>query len=140
TVHVLQAAARSAHPPRVLLVTSSEAYGEVDPAHMPIDESTPLRPTTIYAASKASADLAARAFALQQGLDVVRVRAFNHTGPGQRPDFVCSDFAHQVAAIAAGRKPPVMEVGNLDVARDFSDVRDVVRGYVAALVRGRSGE
>lgn len=139
-VHVLDAAARAAQPTRILLVTSSEVYGEVTPAELPVTEETPLRPTSIYAASKASADLAGRAFALQRGLDVVRVRAFNHTGPGQRADFVCPDFARQVASIAAGRQAPVMEVGNLDVHRDFSDVRDIVRGYAAALERGRSGE
>lgn len=139
-VHVLDAVQRSARPIRVLLVTSSEVYGEVSPDELPVREETPLRPTSIYAASKASADLAGRAFALQQGLDVVRVRAFNHTGPGQRPDFVCPDFAGQVAAIATGQRVPRMEVGNLDVYRDFSDVRDIVRGYAAALERGRAGE
>jgi GDP-4-dehydro-6-deoxy-D-mannose reductase len=140
TVQVLAAAARSEPRPRVLLVTSSEAYGEVPLAELPVTEETPLRPTSIYAASKASADLAGRAFAVSEGLDVVRVRSFNHTGPGQRPDFVCPDFARQVAEIALGRRAPVMEVGNLEVKRDFSDVRDIARGYVAALERGRSGE
>jgi len=139
-VHVLTTAARSERPPRILLVTSSEAYGEVSPDELPLTEEAPLRPTSIYAASKASADLAGRAFAVSEGLDVIRARSFNHTGPGQRPDFVCADFARQVAGIAAGRRAPQMEVGNLDVRRDFSDVRDIVRGYVAALERGRSGE
>jgi GDP-4-dehydro-6-deoxy-D-mannose reductase len=140
TVHVLAAAGRLEPRPRVLLVTSSEAYGEVREGELPVTEETPLRPASVYAASKASADLAARAFALSEKLDVVRVRSFNHTGPGQRPDFVCPDFARQVAEIAAGRRAAVMEVGNIDVERDFSDVRDVARGYVAALERGRTGE
>ncbi len=139
-VHLLAAAAARRPAPRVLLVTSSEVYGEVGPADLPLTEEAPLRPTTIYAASKAAADLAARAFARSLDLDVVRVRAFNHTGPGQRRDFVCADFAAQVAAISAGRRPPLMEVGNLDAERDFTDVRDIVRGYAAALLRGRPGE
>jgi GDP-4-dehydro-6-deoxy-D-mannose reductase len=139
TVHLLTAA-RAFPKLRVLLVTSSEAYGQVPPGELPVTEETPLRPASIYAASKASADLAGRAFALSEGMDVVRVRAFNHTGPGQRPDFVCPDFARQVAEIAAGRRPPRMEVGNLEVHRDFTDVRDIVRGYVTALSRGRGGE
>lgn len=139
TVHLLTAA-RSFPKLRILLVTSSEAYGQVAAEELPITEETPLRPASIYAASKASADLAARAFALSEGMDVVRVRAFNHTGPGQRPDFVCPDFARQVAEIAAGRRSPRMSVGNVDVRRDFSDVRDIARGYVAALSRGRAGE
>jgi GDP-4-dehydro-6-deoxy-D-mannose reductase len=140
TVHVLTAAARSERRPRILLVTSSEAYGEVSADELPLTEAAPLRPTSVYAASKASADLAGRAFAVSEGLEVVRVRSFNHTGPGQRTDFVCADFARQVAEIAAGRRPPVMEVGNLDVRRDFSDVRDIVRGYAIALERGAAGE
>ncbi|MBM4242422.1 MAG: NAD-dependent epimerase/dehydratase family protein [Deltaproteobacteria bacterium] len=125
---------------RVLVVTSSEAYGSSGIHGSPLDEDAALRPTTIYAASKAAADLAAGAFASARGVDVIRVRPFNHTGPGQRPDFVCPDFAGQVAAIASGRRPPVIEVGNLDVTRDFLDVRDVARGYADALERGRSGE
>jgi len=139
-VNVLGAVSELARAPRVLVVTSSEAYGDSGRDTSPLTEDAPLRPSSIYAASKAAADLAAAAFATSRGCDVVRVRPFNHTGPGQRRDFVCPDFATQVAAIAAGERPPVMSVGNLDVRRDFSDVRDVVRGYAAALLHGRSGE
>jgi len=140
TVHVLAAMARSAPRARALIVTSSEVYGRVAARDLPIREDAPLRPEAMYAASKAGADLAAAAFGASRGLDVVRLRPFNHTGPGQRPTFVCPDFASQIAAIVAGRRPPQMEVGNLDVRRDFSDVRDVVRGYALALERGRPGE
>ncbi|MEW6268347.1 MAG: GDP-mannose 4,6-dehydratase [Thermodesulfobacteriota bacterium] len=140
TVNVLSAVATAQRAKRVLAVTSSEVYGRTGRDASPLTEEAPLHPTSIYAASKAAADLAAEAFAVSQGCDVVCVRPFNHTGPGQRADFVCPDFATQVAEIALGRRAPVMEVGNLDVRRDFSDVRDVVRGYVAALVHGRRGE
>ena len=140
TVNVLETVAELRRPVRVLMVTSSEAYGRAGIEGSPLGEDAPLQPTSIYAASKAAADLAAEAFARSRALDVVRVRPFNHTGPGQRPDFVCPDFARQVAEIADGRRPPVIEVGNLDVGRDFSDVRDVVRGYADALAHGRSGE
>lgn len=139
-VNVLEAVAAAPRSIRVLVVTSSEAYGSSGIHGSPLDEDAALRPTTIYAASKAAADLAAGAFASAKGVDVIRVRPFNHTGPGQRADFVCPDFAGQVAAIAAGRRAPVIEVGNLEVSRDFLDVRDVVRGYADALERGRSGE
>jgi len=138
--NVLEQTLRYAADTRVLLVTSSEIYGEVLEGELPLTEESALRPNSIYAASKAAGDLAGRAFALAKGADVVRVRPFNHTGPGQKTDFVCPDFASQVAAIARGQKDPVMEVGNLDARRDFSDVRDIVRGYVAALKRGRSAE
>lgn len=139
-VHLLEAVARQTRRTRVLVVTSSEAYGTSGIAGSPLDEDAALRPTTVYAASKAAADLAAGAYATTRGVDVVRVRPFNHTGPGQGADFVCPDFAGQVAAIAAGRRAPSLEVGNLDIQRDFLDVRDVVRGYGDALLTGRAGD
>lgn len=139
-VNVLEQTLRYDEAVRVLLVTSSEVYGAVGEGDLPVNEETALRPTSIYAASKAAADLAGRAFALAKGANVVRVRPFNHTGPGQRTEFVCPDFASQVAAIVRGEKEPVMEVGNLAPRRDFTDVRDIARGYVAALKKGRAGE
>ncbi|MDG2305220.1 MAG: GDP-mannose 4,6-dehydratase [Candidatus Binatia bacterium] len=139
-VNVMEEVVRLDPGIRVLLVTSSEVYGAVEADQLPVTEETPLRPNSLYAASKAAADLAGRAFALSKGANVVRVRPFNHTGPGQKPDFVCPDFASQIAAIAQGRKDPVMEVGNLAPRRDFTDVRDIVRGYAAALEKGRAGE
>ena len=139
-VNVMEEVVRRGGHQRVLLVTSSEVYGAVSDDELPVTEETPLRPNSLYAASKAAADLAGRAFAVSKGADVVRVRPFNHTGPGQKPDFVCPDFARQVAEIAAGVREPVMEVGNLTPRRDFTDVRDIVRGYAAALSRGRAGE
>lgn len=138
-VHLLDAVERSGARPRVAVVTSGEVYGPGGPSGPPIEESEPLRPSNLYAVSKAAADEAARAFAAR-GLDVVVLRPFNHAGPGQARGFVCPDFASQVAAIARGRRPGPIEVGNLDVARDFSDVRDVVRGHASALERGRAGE
>ncbi len=73
-------------------------------------------------------------------LPVVRVRAFNHTGPGQSSRFVASAFARQVAEIEAGLREPVVKVGNLEARRDFTDVRDVVRAYHLALEKGAAGE
>jgi len=140
TVSVLETLAEVGRATRVLIVTSSEAYGRAGIDASPLDEDAPLLPTSVYAASKAGADLAAEALARSRGLDVVRVRPFNHTGAGQRVDFVCPDFARQVADIAAGRRAAVIEVGNLDVRRDFTDVRDIVRGYADALENGRAGE
>ena len=137
---LLDRVSRASRPIRALIVTSSEVYGAISPEDLPITESVGLRPTTIYAASKAAADIAAAAFAASRGCDVVRMRPFNHTGPGQRRDFVCPDFAGQVAEIVRGRRDPVLEVGNLEVRRDFCDVRDVVRGYADAIERGRAGE
>ena len=97
-------------------------------------KSAPLAPADTYAATKAAADLAIGALAVQ-GLHAVRFRPFNHTGPGQSEDFVVAAFAAQLARIEAGQQPPVVRVGRLDPARDFLDVRDVVAAYVACLAR-----
>src|SRR5206468_4985860 len=123
-----------------LIVTSSDVYGDVRAEELPVVEETPLRPVSVYGASKAAADIAAAQWARAYGLDVVRARPFNHTGPGQSPDFVCSALARQLALIEAGKQEPVVRVGNADSVRDFSDVRDIVAGYVALLERGRAGD
>lgn len=140
TLAVLGAVRAGAPRARLLAVTSGDVYGAVEPGDLPVGEDTPLRPTSVYGASKAAADLAAAQWGRAYGLDVVRARPFNHTGPGQDPAFVCSALARQLAAIEAGRQSPVVRVGNLDPVRDFSDVRDIAAGYVALLERGRAGE
>jgi GDP-4-dehydro-6-deoxy-D-mannose reductase len=139
-LHVFAAVRRHRPACRILSVGSADAYGLVDPASIPITESCPFRPLSPYGASKAAMDLVAFQWARGYGLDIVRVRPFNHTGPGQGGYFVCPDFARQVVAIERGLSTPVVEVGNLDVVRDFSDVRDVVEAYVALWERGESGE
>lgn len=138
TRSLLDAVRRHRPRARVLVITTSEIYGPGTAEQGTMDEDHPLDPRNPYAASKAEADrLAGEAAA--GGMDVVRIRPFNHTGPRQDPRYVCSDFAHQVAEVEAGRREPVIRVGNLEVARDFSDVRDIVRGYMLALERGRPG-
>jgi GDP-4-dehydro-6-deoxy-D-mannose reductase len=115
-------------------------YGALARPGLPVGEDAPLRPVSVYGASKAAAEIAALQWYRAYGLDVVVARPFNHTGPGQAPDYVCSALARQVAAIEAGRQPPVLEVGNPDPVRDFGDVRDVAEAYRALLERGRAGE
>ena len=139
TRHVLEAVRRHRPRARVVVVTTSDIYRPEASAREAMDEDHPLAPRNPYAASKAEADRLAAAAAARDGLDVVRVRPFSHTGPRQEGRYVCSDFAGQVAAVEAGRREPVIRVGNLDVSRDFSDVRDIVRGYILALERGRPG-
>jgi GDP-4-dehydro-6-deoxy-D-mannose reductase len=140
TLNVLDAVQAVAPRSRVLVVGSAESYGAIDSSDLPVRESTPLRPVNVYGLSKAAADMAAFQRFWSADLPVVRVRPFNHTGPGQSSDFVCSDFARQIATIEAGQAPPVLRVGNLGVVRDFSDVRDIVRGYALLLARGEPGE
>jgi GDP-4-dehydro-6-deoxy-D-mannose reductase len=140
TLNVLAAVRAAAPRARLLAVTSGDIYGAVQASELPIDEETPLRPLSVYGASKAAADVAAGQWSRAYGLDVVRARPFNHSGPGQDAAFVCSALARQIAAIEAGRQPAIVRAGNLDPVRDFSDVRDIAAGYVALLARGRTGE
>jgi GDP-4-dehydro-6-deoxy-D-mannose reductase len=125
--------------PRVVLVGSGVCYGNPAPEQMPVGEGCPLRPNNPYSASKAAADLLGIQHFLAHGTDVVMVRPFNHAGPRQSPSYVLSALARQVAEVEAGRASRV-EVGNLDVVRDFTDVRDVVRGYRLLAHRGAPGE
>ena len=137
TLHLLEAV-RSTSGARVVTVTSADVYGVVRPEDLPLDETAPLRPVSPYAASKAAADLLALQAYLGHGMDVVRVRSFNHLGPGQDDRFVCSALAARIAAAEAGQGDEV-RVGNLAARRDFTDVRDVVRAYRCLAIDGRCG-
>lgn len=139
-VHVFAAVQRHAPNCRVIAISSGDVYGAVEAEELPIRESCPMRPLSAYGASKASLDLVAQQWARGAGLDVVCVRPFNHTGPGQRPEFVCPNFARQLQAVARGQRAPVLSVGDLDAVRDFTDVRDVAAAYLAAAQGGVSGE
>lgn len=135
---LLDAVRRYAAGARVLIVGSGEAYGP-QPEGTRVAEEAPFRPVSPYALSKAAADAAAGAMAARFGLDVIRTRSFGHTGPGQSPTFAIPSFARQIAAIEKGDGEPVLRVGNLEVTRDLTDVRDVVAAYQSLLERGRSG-
>jgi GDP-4-dehydro-6-deoxy-D-mannose reductase len=137
----LFAAVRARRPVcRVLFVGSADAYGLVEDSDLPIRETRRFLPLSPYGASKAAADLIAHQWARAYDLDIVRMRPFNHTGRWQKAEFVCPDFARQLVAIEGGRRTPRIEVGNIDVVRDFSDVRDIVAAYVAALEQCAAGE
>jgi GDP-4-dehydro-6-deoxy-D-mannose reductase len=139
TLNLLEAVKASGTQPRVVLVGSGVCYGNPAPEHLPVTESCPLRPNNPYAASKGAADLLGIQHFLAHGTNVVMVRPFNHAGPRQSDAYVLSSLARQVAEVEAGRKPRV-EVGNLDVVRDFTDVRDIVRAYRLLAERGVAGE
>jgi GDP-4-dehydro-6-deoxy-D-mannose reductase len=121
----------------LLHVGSGLVYGESTKSGLPVDEATLLTPIDEYGASKGAADLALGALT-HQGLKCIRFRPFNHSGSGQAEGFVVADFAAQIARIEAGLVPPVMRIGNLNVERDFLDVRDVVQAYASALQRAGS--
>ncbi len=135
TLNLLEAVKASGLKPRVILVGSGTCYGDPAPEFIPVREDCPLRPNNPYAASKAAVDLLGIQHHLAHGTDAVIVRPFNHAGPRQSPRYVLAALAAQVAEVEAGRRECV-EVGNLDVVRDFIDVRDVVRGYRLLVERG----
>jgi GDP-4-dehydro-6-deoxy-D-mannose reductase len=125
---------------RVLLIGSADEYGVVPPDDMPIVESRTVKPGSPYALAKSIQNEFGTMFHALYGVDAVMTRSFNHTGPGQREDFVLANFARQVAEIKRGTREPVIEVGNLDIRRDFLDVRDVCDAYVVLLKKGHAGE
>lgn len=139
-LNVLLAAVAMERVPRILVVGSADEYGIVFPEELPISETNPLRPNSPYAVSKVAQDMMGYQYYASHKLPVVRVRPFNHIGPGQSPAFVTADFAKQIAEVEAGLREPVMRVGNLEARRDFSDVRDIIRGYYLALSEGEPGE
>lgn len=138
--NVLEAVRKNGLAPRILVVGSAEEYGAVEEHELPIAETAPLRPLSPYALSKVAQDLMGYQYFKAYGFQVVRARPFNHEGPRHADAFVVSSFARQIAEIEAGRRPPVVEVGDLTAERDFTDVRDVVRAYWLLLTRGRPGE
>ncbi|MBD3422666.1 MAG: NAD-dependent epimerase/dehydratase family protein [Chitinivibrionales bacterium] len=123
----------------ILLIGSSKEYGSEVIAER-VDENTPLRPTDFYGITKYAAEMAGLQYVRHFDLDIRFTRSFNHTGPGQPPRFVCSDWAKQIVEIAHTTKHGELLVGDIDAAIDFSDVRDVVAAYLAVVTRGRKGE
>ncbi len=139
-VNLLEAVrARSPHA-RFLVIGSSEEYGFVTEEELPITEANPLRPLSPYAVSKVAQDLMGYQYFKSYGMHIVRSRAFNHEGPRRGDVFVTSNFARQIAEIERGLRPPVIAVGDLKSRRDYTDVRDIVRGYWLLLEQGEPGE
>ncbi|MBS3927776.1 MAG: GDP-mannose 4,6-dehydratase [Sphingomonadales bacterium] len=140
TLNLLEAVRRSAPGARVQVAGSSEEYGRVEAHEVPIAESQPLRPLSPYGVSKVGAEMFALQYAASYNLHVIVTRSFNHTGPRRGKVFAESDWARQVALIEAGLQEPAIMHGNLDAIRDYTDVRDIVRGYVMAIDNGQTGE
>ncbi|PSH63749.1 epimerase [Phyllobacterium brassicacearum] len=133
TMNLAYATMEAAPDARFIFVSSSEVYGAsfIDSGGVPLTEDAALKPMNVYGATKAAADILVGELAYE-GLNAIRFRPFNHTGPGQTDAYVVAAFAKQLVEISAGLKPPVMHVGNLLAYRDFLDVRDVVRAYADA--------
>ena len=126
--------------PKIHIAGSSEEYGLVNSDEVPMKETNPLRPLSPYAVSKVAQDLLGWQYFRSYGLKVIRTRGFNHTGPRRGEVFICSNFAKQIVEIEKKKKKPVLQVGNLEAKRDFTDVRDMVRAYWLCLEKGEEGD
>ena len=140
THYLLESINRHAPHAKVHIAASSDEYGKVGPDDCPIDESAPLRPVSPYAVSRVTGEWIGRMFHESFGLHVVVTRAFMHVGPGQPPSFATADWARQIALAEIGKQEPVVKVGNLEVKREFGDVRDVVRAYRLVLEHAAPGD
>lgn len=139
-LNLLQGIITAAIDPLILIPGSNEEYGLIYPHELPVQETNPFRPTNPYGVSKIAQDMMAYQFFLSHKLRCIRVRPFNHIGPRQSEIYVASAFAKQIAEAESDRGEALIKVGNLEVRRDFTDVRDVVRGYHMALSQGQWGE
>ena len=138
SLHLFEAARYQKRPPIIISACSSAEYGHVPPSAIPVKEEQPLHPLHPYGISKVCLDLLAREYFLDYGLPTVNLRLFNTTGPGKTND-APSDFVQQLVRIKKGQQKPVIEVGNLKPRRAFLDVRDTVRGFYLAAIKGRQG-
>ncbi len=140
TLNLLDALKAAGFSGKVLYVGSGDQYGKVDAADLPIAETLALKPRNPYAVSKAAGEMLCYQWSQTEGMDIVAARPFNHIGAGQSENFALSGFARQIIEIKLGRREPVIQVGDLDVTRDFTDVTDVARAYLLLLERGARGE
>ena len=140
TLHLLKALKHAGFDGRMVFVGTGDVYGHVAEDELPVTEARLPAPRNPYAVSKLAAEALCYQWTVTEGMDIVMARPFNHIGAGQSDRFVISDFARQVAKIKCDRCEPVVAVGDIDVTRDFTDVRDVVRAYFALLGSGATGE
>lgn len=140
TVHLFEAVRKLGLDPVIQIAGSSEAYGLVNKNELPVKEGNLFRPLSPYGVSKVAMDMLGYQYFKSYGMRIIRTRAFNHTGPRRAETFVCSNFAKQIVEIEKGIKDPIIEVGNLEAKRDFTDVRDMVRAYVLAVQKCKPGE
>lgn len=138
--YLLEAVRKFAPKARVLFVSSSDVYGVLTPKEKALQEEGSLKAVNPYALTKIGGEMLSWFYARIEKIDIRIARSFPHTGPGQSPAFVCSDWASQIARIEKGLVDPVIKVGNCKVKRDFTDVRDMVMAYTLLMQKGKSGE
>ena len=140
TLNIFEAARAMETSPVIHIAGTCDEYGMVYDQELPVNEENPFRPLSPYAVSKVACDLLGYQYYKSYQLNIVRTRAFNHTGPRRGEVFATSNFAMQIAEVEAGKRPPIISVGNLDAKRDFTDVRDMVKAYWLAVDQGIPGE
>ncbi len=140
TLSLLEACRKAPSLKKIILTTSADMYGIVRPEETPLKETAPLRPAHVYAWTKVAVHYLFETYRAMAGLPLVEARPFNQIGPGQAPGFVVPDFARQVALIRKGKAEPVLHVGDLSARRDFLDVRDGAKAFLALGQKGRPGE
>jgi len=133
TYNLLSSLAKVPNEANIILVSSGDVYGKVSSSDLPIGESYSPKPANNYSLTKLYSEQLAALFSGSDRLKISIARPFNHIGPGQDTRFVVASFAQQIARIKLGTQEPVMRVGNLSARRDFTDVRDIVKGYIALL-------
>jgi len=140
TLNLLEALQANKFAGRFLYIGTGDAYGLVAESALPVKEELALKPRNPYAVSKVAAEALCYQWSQTSDFDVLMARPFNHIGPGQSERFAISDFAKQIVEVKKGIRSPVLQVGDIDASRDFTDVEDVVEAYFALLQKGRSGE
>jgi GDP-4-dehydro-6-deoxy-D-mannose reductase len=140
TLNLLQALSAARFQGVFLYIGSADVYGKMTDADLPISEFQPLRPLSPYAVSKVAAEALCYQWSQSQQFRVVLTRPFNQIGPGQDRRFAIADFAHQIQEIRRGQHAPFLVTGDIDVTRDFTDVRDTIRAYHMLLQKGGTGE
>ena len=140
TVNLLEGVARLAPLARVIIVSSSQVYGTAFSVGRPVTENEAASPLSPYAGSKLLMEMAGLNYFERWGIQVVIARPTNQIGQGQGSSLVFSDFCHQVALMEMGRKPPALQVGDIDIVRDFIHVEDVARAYWVLATQGKAGE
>ncbi|WP_292463377.1 GDP-mannose 4,6-dehydratase [Methanolobus sp.] len=138
-INIFEALRELELPTRIVIAGSSEEYGLINESDLPVNEKCCFNPLSTYAVSKVSQDMLAYQYYKSYNMDIVRVRSFNLTGPGRPPTYALSSFAHQIAQIEKNKSKNVISVGNLDVKRDYTDVRDAVKGYYKVALNAKPG-
>lgn len=140
TLNLLQTLKNNGFKGTFLYISSGDVYGQVAEQDLPISELTPAKPRNPYAVSKLSTEHLCLQWAITEGWRVMIARPFNHIGPGQSDRFVIADMAQQISRVRQGLQSAQIQVGDIDVTRDFLDVRDVIHAYLKLLEKGQSGE